>query len=69
MGPRWATYFEGHTILQRSKKVIERNFGLLQNVTQRGALDQSVSRDGDFDLFIWQLLLESDVATPVANHG
>jgi hypothetical protein len=66
MGPRWA---DTPLILQRGEKIIEGNFRLLQDVTQRRTLDRAMGRDGNFDLSARQLLLESDMTATLANHG
>src|SRR5207247_10278801 len=71
--PRWlrrtSISGEPHAILQRSEEVIEGDLRLLQDMTQCAALDRAMSRDGNFDSPIGQLLLESNRTSPPANHG
>jgi len=56
-------------ILQHCKKVIEGDFRMLQDVAQGGSLNRAMSRHRDFDQFVGQLLLKSDMASALANHG
>jgi hypothetical protein len=56
-------------ILQRSEEIIERDFRLLQEATQRGTLDRPMSRHRDFDQLVGQLVLESDMASSLADDG
>jgi hypothetical protein len=70
LGPRLG-HFSGLAtlILQRGKKVIERDFRLLQDVTKRGTLYRSMRGHGDLELPVRELLSESDMGSALANDG
>jgi hypothetical protein len=55
-------------ILQLCEEPIERDFGLLQNVTERRTFHRLVRRDRDSDGPPWQTPLKPNVRTALANH-
>jgi hypothetical protein len=56
------------SILQLCEEPIERDFGLLQNVTERRTFHRQVRRDCDSDGPRWQTPLKPNVRTALANH-
>jgi len=56
-------------ILQRRQKIIECDFSLFQNMTQRAALDRPMGGNCDVDGRVAQLPLHTNMAASLSNNG